>query len=266
MVHRVEESVGAVLDGDVVVPLDEDPASGRALTPALAIARRWGRRLRLVRVVDDYDELVGSVAELDGLVRDQSVEVETTAIMRDSVVEGICAELGDGDLLCMASHGAPSPRRGGDSVAEDIIATGRPALLVGPAFDPERTGGRIMVPIDETRPSMFALPPAAWLARVDRTPISVVTAVDFDPSAASATKARMDQLVERLRSLGLDANRRVLDGRSPALFAEATRSGAGLVVMATRSRRGVGRIVLGSTTRALVGTAPCPVLVMHPPD
>ncbi|HUS30265.1 MAG TPA: universal stress protein [Kofleriaceae bacterium] len=40
--------------------------------------------------------------------------------------------------------------------------------------------------------------------------------------------------------------------------------GADLIVMSTHGRRGVTRALLGSVTEAIVRSAPCPVLTIHP--
>jgi len=46
----------------------------------------------------------------------------------------------------------------------------------------------------------------------------------------------------------------------------AAETGASIIAMATHGRTGVGRMVLGSVTEKVLARAPCPVLVVRPPN
>lgn len=46
----------------------------------------------------------------------------------------------------------------------------------------------------------------------------------------------------------------------------ATRHGIGLIVLGTHGRSGVSRVLLGSVSERVARTAPCPVLIVPPPE
>ena len=46
----------------------------------------------------------------------------------------------------------------------------------------------------------------------------------------------------------------------------AKETGASVIVMATHGRKGLGHLVLGSVTERVLRDAPCPVLVVKPPE
>jgi nucleotide-binding universal stress UspA family protein len=80
---------------------------------------------------------------------------------------------------------------------------------------------------------------------------------------ADCTQA-IEQLEQRLKAAGVDAECRKLRGTSAAraLHEAAESEGAGLLVIGSSRRGAAGRVLMGSTATRLVHGAPCPVTVV----
>ncbi len=140
----------------VLIPLDGSPLAGHALAPALDLAEALGASVLLLRVLPDVgpheletlDELErglsdrmlddaheGAQAYLDGMAATfarPGVEIKTL-VSAGAVAPAILkqAELGDMDLIAMATHGRTGLRRWiYGSVTEKVLHTAATSMLV----------------------------------------------------------------------------------------------------------------------------------------
>jgi nucleotide-binding universal stress UspA family protein len=144
----------------------------------------------------------------------------------------------------------------------------------------------ILVPIDGSTFSEYALPFAAHAARAAGTPLVVALVHsryapaamdptlrqmmdDWEDSEAEREAAYLNALASRIRDeYDLDVTPRLLAGEIvPAILHEVRHQGVGLVVMTTHGRAGFERLWLGSVADALLRELDVPVLVVRPdPD
>jgi nucleotide-binding universal stress UspA family protein len=144
----------------------------------------------------------------------------------------------------------------------------------------------ILVPIDGSTFSEYALPFAAHAARAAGAPLVVALVHsryapaamdptlrqmmdDWEDSEAEREAAYLNALARRIRDEhDLDVTPRLLAGEIvPAILHEVRHQGVGLVVMTTHGRAGFERLWLGSVADALLRELDVPVLVVRPdPD
>ena len=75
---------------------------------------------------------------------------------------------------------------------------------------------------------------------------------------------QLDQRVERCRSAGVRASRRVVYGRAaPLIVQEASARNSDLIVMGTHGRSGFTHFLLGSVAERVLRLAQCPVLTVR---
>jgi nucleotide-binding universal stress UspA family protein len=139
----------------------------------------------------------------------------------------------------------------------------------------------ILVPTDFSAPSAQALRYGAALAERFSAHLLVIYAdtfvppVDFTISAAGVFDMPREELVETAReqlqafaetniSRSAPYDVRVLVGTPiDAIVAQASETGADLIVMGTHGRTGLRRLLVGSVTEAVIRLAPVPVIVVH---
>jgi nucleotide-binding universal stress UspA family protein len=152
---------------------------------------------------------------------------------------------------------------------------------------PSETSGRpcdrvLMVAVDGSEQSMWAVQVACGLAGPLRADVVLVHVMNTDAAAASTEVALTERellAVLRRRADGIfeaaDARlapgmnvHRVLREGNPAkeVVASAAEWKANLLVIGTHARGRVASFLLGSTAEAVIRTAPCPVItVSHEP-
>lgn len=133
----------------------------------------------------------------------------------------------------------------------------------------------IVVPVDGSTASQFALPAALPLARAAGARVHLVQifqpiALPPEGRAPQPTRegvwASMKRLAAEATSRGqVAATAEVIDGPDPAeeLLTRARTLPADLLVMATHGRGGVSRFWVGSVADAVMRLADCPVLLVH---
>jgi nucleotide-binding universal stress UspA family protein len=139
----------------------------------------------------------------------------------------------------------------------------------------------ILVPTDFSAPSAQALGYGVALAERFSAHLLVIYAdtfvppVDFTISAAGVFDLPREELVETAReqlqtfaetniSRSVPYDVRVLVGTPvDAILAQASETGADLIVMGTHGRTGLRRLLVGSVTEAVMRLAPVPVIVVH---
>jgi nucleotide-binding universal stress UspA family protein len=143
---------------------------------------------------------------------------------------------------------------------------------------------RIIVGVDDSKPSRDAVVLAARLAREHDGSLILFHALHWQPPIAvaewGATMTDPVPMLDNLRQegrtelahaaqtaerLGIDAELRIEQG-DPAecLVRLAVAQRCGLIVMGTHGRRGLGRLLQGSTTEAVLRLSAIPVLTVRP--
>ena len=132
---------------------------------------------------------------------------------------------------------------------------------------------RLLVAIDFSADSLAALASVREMARRlggELVLLHVSEAADVVPSSDLAKhdrahwQAELDADVAQLRAAGLRARAIVRPGYPVAegIVEAAREERADIIVMGSPGRSGFAERLLGSVTDAVIGTAPCPVLVM----
>ena len=210
-----------------------------------------------------------------------------TAARRPIVKE---ADAIDADLLVIGSHGRSSVERfllG--STSDSIVKTATcPVLVVPSGAGPPHDGRfrRILCGVDFSAPSLRAYRYAVHLAAAgdpDDAELTLLHAIEMPPelrdrqiaaafdvaAVRAAAEVAARQRLERL-SPGHDAPSvrivaRVAEGRADRQIVEAARQlHTDVIVLGTHGRNVVDRWLFGSNTEAVVGDAPCPVLLLQP--
>lgn len=139
----------------------------------------------------------------------------------------------------------------------------------------------IVVPTDFSAPSAQALRYGAALAERFSAHLLVIYAdlfmppVDFTATAAATFDLSREEMVEAAReqlqrlaeeniprTVPYDV-RVVVSGPVDAIFAQASETGADLIVMGTHGRTGLRRLLVGSVAEAVMRLASLPVIVVH---
>jgi len=141
---------------------------------------------------------------------------------------------------------------------------------------------RILIPIDGSQPSMWALKLGAQLAKELSAEIKLVHVILPPAEGVGEMTPVTDELIARLRSNGLElleTARQQLPCRTPVktalreglpaqeIVAYARQLGADFILMRSRGRGHWANFVLGSTTEAVIRWSHCPVItVSHNPS
>jgi len=273
----------------VLLGLDDTPASLRAKEIALSLAKLHGAGLTAMTVVDAAriapPEPVPMGAEaykqhkdavLVGRTREQLSELARRLIYECKAVRVNCdvaVREGDAidalteaselhDLIVIgrdAAFHAPQDGKVSEIVERLLRQSARP-LIVSPG---EKQGGdHVLVAYDGSVPAMRALQMFCLLGIAGKSEITVVT-VNAQRPAAEAISGRA---VHHLASHGLTGRARVVDGASDptnAIVEIAAELDARLIVMGTYGRRGWREFLLGSTADRLVSESKSPLFIHH---
>ncbi|PID84897.1 MAG: hypothetical protein CSA11_06010 [Chloroflexi bacterium] len=140
---------------------------------------------------------------------------------------------------------------------------------------------KILVPLDGSQLSEFALNPALALAKANKAELLLMSAVlekgkveiDEHTSTRPAPDtqpmlARMQDYLNRIAELragtGITFRTLVLEGNATNCILEtAVSEQVDLIIMGTHGRSGFSRFLLGSTTQKVWHQAPCPVMAVR---
>ena len=145
---------------------------------------------------------------------------------------------------------------------------------------------RILVPLDGSPFSEYALPLAVELARLQGAELHLVrshlpialmpTPGDFslpayepawDEESRQASREYLEERASRIRESGVAARAILLDGRAARAIEEHIKAeGVTLVVTTTHGRGGISRVVQGSVVDDLMRLVNIPVLTLRPSD
>lgn len=266
----------------IVVPVDGSARADTALVPALALARAADVPIVFFRWEADPSAVGAADQCLDDLVERYGGDLKTDRVLATAahgdVAEALVAQASTRQaLICMASHGRSRVGKALlGSVTTDVVSlTTAPVLVVGPDLDPKReiVGQRLGVCLDGSRFAEQILPVAvSWAAAFGLSPWLLESATQDD--LADLARAPTLDVVESgyvariAQRLPMPANWDVLHADHPAdaIVSYAQVQPVGVLAMATHGRRGWSRMAEGSVALQVLQRAPCPVLLVRPPD
>ncbi|MBX9836116.1 MAG: universal stress protein [Burkholderiaceae bacterium] len=140
----------------------------------------------------------------------------------------------------------------------------------------------ILVPVDGSPTSMFAVARAATLAKDLGSTVTVLYVVDPYPftgvgadfaygqaqylsAATSEANAALDTAKKAMEEAGVTVNTVVGEGHAvhDGIVRAIESVGADLVIMGSHGRRGLEKLMLGSVTQRVLGAVHIPVLVVR---
>lgn len=264
---------------EVLVPLDGQDPSARAVPYALRVAERLGIGLRLVSASEDAEPAKIFLQRVSAELPSAS-PITTDVVAGGDVVASIVEAAGATALVCMATSATVRPHHGHvGSVAEGVVRElGRPAMLLGPNADVDAGTAtrRVIVSIDGSELSERSLDIGGDLARALGVNLWVVSVVSQQAEAEASlrvghvfaaesgyVKRHADELAERY---AIRTGYEVLHMNDPADALVDFAGSDGMVVMSTHGRSGLNRVFGGSVTTEVVARSKRPVVVVRPSD
>ena len=109
------------------------------------------------------------------------------------------------------------------------------------------------------------VPHSTSLAYTDFVP--PIDMMNIDTAIEDAAREELESWVARHLRGAVHTDIVLRSGITHEAICEVAREvGASVIVMATHGRKGLGHLVLGSVTERVLRDAPCPVLVVKPPE
>ncbi|MDO8932383.1 MAG: SulP family inorganic anion transporter, partial [Rhodocyclaceae bacterium] len=234
---------------------------------AIALAQRFGVTLDVMTAVESAADREQAHARLASVVRDALVAgVASEEIVRHGKqpVPTIVAAAADADTNILVIGRRPAKdlkqRLLGD-VASHLIAQAPCHVLVA-GWQARMWQQRILVASDGSDSSDSLVEIATQIARVTRTPVTIVSAVASDKEADAAA----DDLAHKaglMKLEGVACDTLVVKGAAgPAIVKAAQELGADLVVVGGHHGKGLNLIAAGSVADQVVGSLACAVLVV----
>ncbi len=310
------------MDRLILAFVDGSPQSEHALPWAAELAARSPAELRLVRphwtpvsdvspdgmlcpypVAVDADVRAAEQTQLDHLLarlKAARPDVPASAVLIDGDTElTFAAALAryvaecQPEFTVLTTHGhGPFARFWLGSVADEYVrhAVG-PTLLLRTGPETADLSARpevqhVLVPLDGSRLAEQALAPAARLAILFGTDITLLQVLDpavtaaplpglkpaglpddwQPPPAAEQARQYLGHIARRVRQQNICVHLEVVDNRSPAdtILTHHNTFRGGLVALATHGRGGLTRLLLGSVADKVIRGATGPVLVVRP--
>jgi nucleotide-binding universal stress UspA family protein len=289
----------------VLVPLDGSPAAEGALDHALALARAFTTTICLLRVIEPDARFWASTETVDWQLRRRQAEAYLRRAaerlagarvpVRCRLEEGRAAEIivdlcrkGEADLLIMTRYGrgGASAFRFGGTVQKVLFAAPGSVMVVDPGGKPGSRYGHILVPIDGSRQSEWAVGIATMLAQAHQGRVTMLQVIER-PGTANRLWASTEllQLTERMTELRyLAAQRRahecaarlpqcldasfevaIADDTPAAIQHFAEEHGADLIVMSAHGVSESSPRAYGDVSRTLLEQCSRPVLVCRTP-
>jgi nucleotide-binding universal stress UspA family protein len=207
-------------------------------------------------------------AALDARCRrsDRSIAVRELLVASGLAAADAAVHARYADLSVMLRPGGSKPFDYRNAVFEGVLfGSGRPVLIVPPAWKGERIGRSVVVAWNGKREAARALADAAPLLE-SADAITVVT-IDAKPSHSGVGPAPGADIAAHLARGGLKVELRNIDGigrdEADNLVAAAEAAGADLIVMGGYGRPRLSEWVFGGMTRAMAAKSPLPVLMSH---
>ena len=144
----------------------------------------------------------------------------------------------------------------------------------------------ILLPTDFSECGNYALSYAASFARTFKASIVCVHVIepmvptvgysgmteplpiaDISAQLEDSAERELPKLAECAECAGLDVEEVIVHGEAASeIVRVAKEREVDLIILSSHGRTGLGRILFGSTAEAVVRHAPCPVLVVKPPQ
>lgn len=270
--------------GAIVVGVDESEMARHALLWAVDEGRHRGWTVRAVLAWSYIDQHDGhgdgtfrpdyteqdAIAELDRLIDEivPAADLERDAIC-DLPARALLDASENADLLVVGAHGM-SNIKGMllGSVSQQVVHHATcPVVVVRSPVSATATQ-RIVTGVDGSENSLHALRWAVEEARVRQAALVVVHA-SRSVGSAPADPSEDDVLATALGGLdttGVPAVEPVATQGGAASELLAVGEDASLIVVGSRGRGGFARLLMGSVSQHVVNHAPCPVVVVPPPD
>jgi nucleotide-binding universal stress UspA family protein len=292
----------------ILVPMDGSKASEMVVPYAIELASLFGSTIIIAGVSES--SVRQAEVESRSYLEKQSDRISEALLKREPEGEGksLHAQVGfqslngnpaseiinyaskiDASLIVMANRGASgSGLWPMGNVAEKILRSANcPVLLIRDYLDDSTIAlkyiiRKILVPLDGSKLSEAAFPPAVSLAKETGAEIvlfQVIESVDFsgydgitpeviDKYKAGSHSSARDYLEKTKQSMiNLHPLISIATGEKPVAekiidYSEA--NNCDLIVMSTNGRSGIGRWVFGSITDKVLHTGKKPVLVVRP--
>ena len=262
----------------LIVPIDGSSESWTGFEAACALAARCDADIRVVHVAFETSERRAAQEALQREIDrrgpfDVDVKLEVR-LAYDSVADELdqILELRPGAVIVMGSHGKGRSAAILGSVTESVLQQSfGPLVLVGPNVETDDFSGPVLVTVDGSDESEFALPlAAAWATELRATPwILNVDAPTTTPQPTDTMEtAYTARLAKELTEFsGHPVEFDELHGKNPAVAVSdyAKRHDASLIVASSHGRSGLSRLAMGSVVAGIVRRATCPVLVARLP-
>ncbi len=263
----------------LLVCTDSSPASEGAFAAGLALARAFGGQVFLLEVMEVNPGFSALAPEAlvywEGAVREslagfqaraaaQGVAVEPVFTTGEAAYAAIVREarrLGV-DLILMGRHGRTGlARLLVGSVAARTVGYSPVNVLIVPG-ESRMAWGRLLIASDGSVYSQAALEEALDLARLFGSRLLGVSVAREEGELPQA-EAVAREMLNRANRAGFPLETRVTVGvPDDAIVRLATEQEADLIIMGSHGRTGLTRLLMGSVTERVIGSAPCPVLVV----
>ena len=268
----------------IVVGWDRGERARDALALTALLARVLEARVLVVNVAPTSSE----PGEADGLPRLGGVDCERRVVRAGSPAEGLqqVVELEQPDVVVLGSahRGALGRIAPGDVAANLLHGSPCPVAIAPAGFADAAPEGlrEIAVAYDASPEARAALRQATALARASGAAarlISVATSPEyawmsedlretmdvFGEIPGEHTQHELDKAVaETAEEVSVAGEVRV--GHPAREICEACDKGVDLLVIGSRGYGALGRVLLGSVSAKVVRSAPCPVMVVPPPE
>jgi len=266
-----------------LVASDGSEFSAGAVREALRMAQKCGARLHVMSVVatgaeqesigeqllkKEMDMAQARLDQIKVMASAAGLACETHVVQGNEPYQEIvnAAEQLRADLIVMGRRGRQGMARlmAGDSTIWVICRAPCSVLVVPRAAD--LAGRHFVLATDGSRYSDAAAVTAGNLARLCRTPVTVVSATLPTHSAERRQEAKgmMARAVAYLKQEGIQAR-----GDTPealradeAILQAAQKDNADLIILGSHGRTGLERILLGSTAERVLERTACAVLVV----
>ncbi|MCL6622669.1 MAG: universal stress protein [Syntrophobacterales bacterium] len=267
----------------LLVGTDGSPASEGAVQAALSLARASACEVFLLEVLEVNPgfsalapealvswerEAHSSLEEVRSRARAQGVALTPLVRTAEAAYAAIVEEAGrlKADLILLGRHGKTGLARlllG--SVAARTIGLSPVNVLIVPADTP-LAWERLLVASDGSPFSEAAWAEALRLARHWGSRLYAVSVAREEGELPQA-EAIVREMLAQANAGGLPLESRVTVGvPDDAIVRTAREVGASLILLGSHGRTGFTRLLLGSVAERVIGTAPCPVLVVKRPS
>lgn len=263
----------------LLVCTDSSPASKGAVIAALALARTCRSQVYLLEILEynlGYTGLAPesvlqweqeAAADLAGIEAEaQELGVPAKAIIRraDAAYAAIVDEAQKlkADLIIMGRHGQHGlAKLLMGSVTERVIGLSPVSVLVVPQASP-LPWERVLIASDGSPYSEAAWDAALeMIRRLDAKLIGVSAA--REEGELPEAEAIVQRMLMRANRRGIPMEIHVSVGAPDDIIVQiALDKQANLIIMGSHGRTGLKRLLMGSTTARVIGSAPCPVLVV----